>query len=114
MARFVILEFDDNDAAESFVRHMEDNFNIASTSVALAHADVRWVLAKPTKFCECNPEPKRAKSSRYGWWVCTVCKKPGATWGTERGLRTILTQSKDLKDAIILSKDERPSADKQD
>lgn len=69
MARYVLLEFDDNEEASRFVEQHLVPF--ASNGPI-----VRGVYAKPTQFCTCKSSPGQTRGSRLGWWVCTNCKKP--------------------------------------
>lgn len=71
--RFLILEFDDKDAAESF-----------ATNPHLPHQlgfNIKAMFMKPTKFCEC-PDRRRqnvknwGKGKRTGLYLCTTCKLP--------------------------------------
>lgn len=75
MARYVVLEFDDNDDAERYVK--EDRWDIFC-------GDVIGVYAKPTKFCHCvGSKAKRmafTRTARFGWWVHVDCKKPTEAW----------------------------------
>lgn len=71
--RYVVLEFDDRDAAQSFVMNesMADHLGFRINSMFL----------KPHKYCEC-PDLKRKqnqnwrKHSKYGLFVCIRCGKP--------------------------------------
>jgi hypothetical protein len=77
MARYVILEFDDNDAAGAFLEvvkdpYLMDGFPDGVKAVAL--------YAKPTRFCECGKERNLIKGASLGWFVCATCKLAYRTW----------------------------------
>ena len=70
--RYVILEFDDKDLAQSFVgSSVKEQFDFRVTAMFL----------KPTQFCEC-PDKQRhnvqnwAKGKRTGLYLCKRCRKP--------------------------------------
>jgi hypothetical protein len=112
MARLVILEFEDNDAAERFTQSMNNRLgpgSLPQASVAMAYADVIAVFAKPTKFCECPASTKKSlssfgKSKKYGWYVHRTCGKPTARWAAN--LNWVLSLAKNLYPAILKSKDD--------
>ena len=66
----VLLAFEDEDAALSFVNRNS------------AIVDVKGVYKVPTLFCE-ETHGKRlqgfTQGQRWGWWVCGVCKRPKKT-----------------------------------
>lgn len=88
MARYLVIEFDSNDAAAA----MADKIMNASRGGALFR--VVGMFVKPGRTCECNEgsrglmtnykDPTKERNSgagvilgtKFGWWVCTVCKKP--------------------------------------
>lgn len=86
MSRLVVLEFEDNDVAEGFVKLLNSGgfeFTTQVAAIAGAHAEVVKVIAKPTQFCTCNVEysvKNFGKSRRYGWTVHIKCKKPTEEW----------------------------------
>jgi len=71
--RFVVIEFDDRDAAQTFVDREEELKRQGATPLAM--------FIRPERFCQC-PSRKRqnaqnwARGSRSGIWLCKVCKKP--------------------------------------
>lgn len=82
MARFVMVQFDDNDEADNFVKSVGEN-------VVAGNPEVKAVWAMPTMLCECHPPwllPNRkdkyqsycdpVRSKTYGWLVCPKCAKP--------------------------------------
>ena len=70
--RFVIIEFDDPQLAQSFV-----NSDVASQF----DFKVRAMFLRPDKYCEC-PDKQRhnvqnwAKGKRTGLYLCKRCRKP--------------------------------------
>ncbi len=97
MARVVLLSFEDNATADSFVRQVVTNNYVWQlppsgdvTDGRAVACKVEAVVAKPTKGCRCSystPETRRRRTSRsskreqfgwsrslmYGWWVCGKC-----------------------------------------
>lgn len=82
MARYVVIEFENNDAAEKLIEQL----NHASKRGALYR--VVGLFVKPRNICKCDGRRstnyQRAKSGhsgvlygrKYGWWVCTGCNRP--------------------------------------
>lgn len=71
--RYVILEFDDRDAAEAFVTnpHIPQQLGYSVTAMFL----------KPKAFCSCPDKLRQnnknwAKNKRYGLYICLNCRKP--------------------------------------
>lgn len=115
MARLVVIEFSDNEAAEKFVRRMSgldkpegseqanDAFSVGS--LVRAYGEVVRVVAKPTIFCTCG-DPRTvgggwAKSKKYGWMVHKTCAKPTVEWGSKI---VYLLSVKDLLPEILPKK----------
>lgn len=71
--RYIILEFEDRDAANAFVM----NENLSSQLGFI----VRAMYLKPKSYCTC-PDKKRVhvdnwdKHKKYGLYICRMCKKP--------------------------------------
>lgn len=71
--RYVILEFEDRDAANAFVQ----NENISSQ----LKFSVMAMFLKPKVYCKC-PDKKRVhqnnwtKHKKYGLYICVKCGKP--------------------------------------
>lgn len=49
---------------------------------------VRAVYKKPTQFCDSATHKGSGRrvmgftrGTKFGWWLCTQCKKPTAAWG---------------------------------
>ena len=93
MARIVILSFDDNSAAERYVRDVvgDEGVSVRSEDPDLyteyAKATVEAVIAQPTRPCRCAVVPQRGRrrgkretgwvrSRHFGWWICVRCNKP--------------------------------------
>ena len=78
MAKYVLLEFDDDNEADEFVRVVPGLYHIDAHS--LQSFKIVGEFKKPTSFCQCTPEQKRgvfgARGSKFGWFVCGRCKKP--------------------------------------
>lgn len=66
----------------------------------LARHEVVGLFRMPTVFCDGCSTGKRVrgftKGRRWGWWVCTVCKKPTHAWGTN--IRAIVSDGRDLRE----------------
>lgn len=84
MARYVLVEFDDNTVAEEFVESLKINGGTYYRGadehmhdVDPEKARVRAFFAKPTQFCDCKPPSDRQPLSKnYQWRVCPKCNKP--------------------------------------
>lgn len=79
--RYVILQFEDRDAAESFVanEYMPDQLGYVPVAMYL----------KPKAFCDCPPKKTRGitktgrlhndnwrKNRKYGLYICVECGRP--------------------------------------
>lgn len=84
MARYVLLEFGDNDEANNFVGMLNGgDFDVrsakgpAEASPADGSIRVLGVYFKPTLFCECpNPGDRSARGEKWGLWIHKDCGKP--------------------------------------
>jgi hypothetical protein len=101
MARVVMLNFDDNEAAEQFViaiqKSQGDSYQLNVTDintvgmVACAYSKVVAVVARPTVWCRCRIVPRGrgtvktkfdnaferwTRTERFGWYVHSRCKRP--------------------------------------
>lgn len=71
--RYVLLEFEDPDAAEAFAENDTMSQQLGYRRLAM--------FMKPKKFCEC-PDKKRQnvqnwkKGKRTGLYLCLNCKRP--------------------------------------
>jgi len=70
MARYLLLEFDDDEPAEKLLGQIND---------AAARGRPYRVIGmyrRPSVFCKCgNPSGKQVRGARFGWWVCVDCHK---------------------------------------
>jgi len=105
MARFVMIRFEDNAEADTFVEAARGGTVMHSVpsqaaegeyEIKMSNAEAIAMWADPTKMCECHPPWKLpnpmhkeqglqcnpARSAKFGWLVCTnvvdgkVCAKP--------------------------------------
>jgi hypothetical protein len=82
VARYVLVEFNDDKAADAFVMEV----TIESMQQAEPRMRVRAMYQKPTKFhdpatCHRSKMSGWTRGKKYGWWVCALCKKPTKAWG---------------------------------
>lgn len=81
MARYIVVEFADNGDAEAFISA------VAGDSKVDGKRRVVGVFVKPIKLCGCadwrhinygdkNREHEVVRGERFGWWICTRCKRP--------------------------------------
>ena len=71
MAKYVLVEFDDDEDADAFAAMVSPS-DVASMRV-------RGVFKKPTLFCDCpKPSEKNSRGAKWGWWLCRNpgCGKP--------------------------------------
>lgn len=101
MAKYVLVAFEDDARADEFVRRFtEDVEENARDTRSNIYAYVRGMWKKPTKFCECSISgvgiKKRGftRGRKYGWWVCSQCKRP--TVGFGRGDHWFLALGRNL------------------
>lgn len=99
MARYVLVEFEENDDAEKFVeainngkvfyttphRKLEGEFSVVQPN---GDTTVRALFAKPTQFCQCsNPGDRSVRGAKFGWYVHAACGKPKqSSWQHPRNL----------------------------
>lgn len=99
MAKYVLLQFDDDAEADRFLEGVEEgDVGIGDgITIALLKFAVRGIWRKPTKFCECKTDMRRGgfrRGQKYGWWVHAKCGKPSRSWG--RGDHWFLALGKNL------------------
>ena len=75
MARYVLVEFQDDATAAAFCE------KITQSTKQGKKFRLAGIFAKPKVFCTCTPsfgyhKNQIAMGSKYGWWVCLVCKRP--------------------------------------
>lgn len=84
MARAVVLVFDDNAAAEKLAKDW-NNLGDYFDGWSEPNSEVVGLFAVPTQFCPnsgsggCSTNKRvRAwsRGKKFGWWVCSICKKP--------------------------------------
>jgi hypothetical protein len=70
VAKYVLIEFDDDSEADAFA-------NVMIGQAEGSSMRVRGVFKKPTIFCECANSPeKNVRGNKWGWWLCKLCSKP--------------------------------------
>lgn len=79
--RYVVLEFDDRDAANAFVKMEKIHEQLDFTPVAM--------YLKPRRYCECPDKPRQnlnnwRKHPKYGISVCVRCGLP--SWFYNQGI----------------------------
>ena len=75
MARYVVVEFDDDNTAEAFKAKI-DNATDAGKNYRVA-----GIFFRPTRWCECPTSEGYVKGqvalgAKYGLWNCVVCRRP--------------------------------------
>lgn len=82
-SRYLLIEFDDEQQATN-LRAQIDNASRKGKRFRVV-----GLFAKPTNYCQCNPErqvtqrgkPARVKrGAKFGWFVCLECKRPTSTF----------------------------------
>lgn len=92
MGRYVLLEFDDDDAAERYVEKILGRAVEMSRKKGAKLVRVRGYFARPNTYCECgilSPLEQReqvVRGVRYGWWVHRRCRKARRGPHTPRNL----------------------------
>jgi len=92
MARLVLLSFKDNAEAERLAQNLTENEGDISTVIPCT-AHIEWVIAQPTKACQCGLSEQPVKRSRrrkglnrtsadafskgrrFGWWCHATCHR---------------------------------------
>jgi hypothetical protein len=86
MAKYVLLQFDDDGEADKFIETVQHDggiFDGDGGGVWSIKTFVRGVWKKPTKYCDCTGNMKSrafTRGRKYGWWVCDKCGKPTPAW----------------------------------
>lgn len=71
MGRYLLIEFDDNDSADRM-----------RAQIDTAHANgkqfrVVGMFSRPSTLCDCSTRSgKSVRGAKFGWWLCTECRKP--------------------------------------
>jgi hypothetical protein len=88
MAKYVLLSFDKDEDADTFVEDCQaypESKILTPCQENDVHGVVEAVFKKPTKFCECTPTQRRGKvgvtGAKFGWYVCGNCHKPAKGGG---------------------------------
>jgi hypothetical protein len=79
MAVYVLLSFEDDAQAKTFVKDMveyPDSQLLTPVQENYVSAKVCGVWKRPTLFCQCTKSYGWKKGTKYGWWVCDHCGKP--------------------------------------
>jgi hypothetical protein len=82
MAKYVLLAFDDDKKADEFLQKNFLGSEYVDYESAEVWATLRAVFKKPTQFCQCTAIKHRGwtRGKKFGWWVCSQCKKPSRQW----------------------------------
>jgi len=86
VARYILVEVDDNETAGDFVAVVQREGNVfyytpangqGESQIKTFTAKVVGLFAKPIKFCECpKPGDRQVRGAKFGWWVHAECGKP--------------------------------------
>lgn len=73
MAKYILIEFDNDDQAHKMVEKIE---GVESSTYRIA-----GIFKKPVKYCECPPRDAYVKTDfalgkAFGWWVHRQCRRP--------------------------------------
>jgi hypothetical protein len=80
MARYLLIEVDNNDSADR-MRELIDNADKPMRVVAM--------FAKPGALCECEVRSEKSvRGAKFGWWLCPECRRPKS--GGNQTLRNLL------------------------
>jgi hypothetical protein len=93
MAKYVLLVFDEDEAADAFVHLIEQDSGPAWKFMReQIKPQVRGIFKKPTKFCECTRLKGRGffRGKKWGWWVCSQCGRPTWQWASLNTLYGVL------------------------
>jgi len=80
-SRYLVIEFDD-EASASRLREQIDNATRKGKGFRVV-----GLFAKPSAYCQCDPRTHVSdrnnrstlrRGKKYGWWVCTTCRRPTA------------------------------------
>jgi hypothetical protein len=92
MAILVLLEFDSDEEAKSFVKEVlhPQTPGMEDTQGRFWPFRVRGAWKRPTLFCECGITKKNIiqpqhrggfrRGPKYGWWIHAQCGKPTKWW----------------------------------
>lgn len=123
MPFYIVLQFDDDQAAKDFAAKCFKGTAVPNENGDLVPKDsveqktlqtlfgfrVFGIWRKPTKFCQCGGGGRGkvafTRSLGYGWWVCANCSKPTAMWASGARWFTIFGKNL-LPRALRIYKDE--------
>lgn len=84
MARYVLLEFEDNAKAKKFVERVNGSYEAVESRANGIRARAVWAI--PTKFCECTRGLRRSfpftRGRKSGWWIHVECGRPTRAWSS--------------------------------
>jgi hypothetical protein len=78
VARYVLIEFDDNKEADNFVKMLTPDVELEEPEEYdfKGSMRVRAVFFKPTQFCECKSGLTASRGKKFGLNVHEKCGKP--------------------------------------
>jgi hypothetical protein len=87
MARYLVIEIEDNEVAGDLAQSIVDGGEIFfyrragnEYTVGTTPAKVRGIFGKPSTFCECVTPAPQVKGGKLGWFVCPTCKRARRGW----------------------------------
>lgn len=100
MARYVLLQIDDTVQAEALVGSLQGqedatanlffyNYlegNEGEYAVGQIKVQVVGLFGKPTNTCDCKLVGEVVKGAKFGWFICTTCKRARPGWQYPRNL----------------------------
>lgn len=116
MARYVVLSFDEDKLANTFVDDWEDALEgmkergeegwprvLTPVQENAIPAEIIAMTIKPTMFCD-SGDGHRGKKTDSGWtkgkkwglWICGKCMKPSRRWGSS--YKAVIGSAKNLLD----------------
>jgi hypothetical protein len=79
MAKYVLLEFEDDEEAKTFVNEVRKAAKEETRAFCRdewADLRIRAVWQKPAGWCQCSHREGWGQTKKLGWWVCALCKLP--------------------------------------
>ena len=75
MSKYVLVEFEDNEAADKLVAQITKRADDGATF------RIAGVYQRPNAWCGCpfqiaGETRPVARGKKFGWWICQWCKKP--------------------------------------
>lgn len=109
MPRYVVLEFEDDDQANTFVDDWQDQMDLIEKLDVEGlprfltpgqendvPVNIVAMTIKPTQFCACKKIHGSAKGKKWGLWICKNCGKPSRRWG--KSYKQVIGSAKNLLD----------------